>query len=169
MCSYLLLALTFAGLTFLAAGCSAEDKASTIPQEAAAQAIRSRLQSAGFEAEWASFRWRADFFGASVRQATLSVDGPNGSHVQFYRFDEAGQAAEAAAGVSPDGNSVPADGGTAMVSWIGPPHFFRQGRLVVLFAEGDGVHTSDSRDRSVLATLGEVMGPQFAGASLPNE
>jgi len=164
-----ILSLAFLGLAILAAGCGARDKASTIPQETAAEAIRSRLHNAGIEVAWVSFRWRADFFGPSVRQATLSMGGADGSFVQFYRFRDAAQAAEAAAAVSPSGSSVPADGGIAQVSWAGPPHFFRQGRLIALFVEGDGVQPGQPRGPRVLGVLREVMDRQFAGASLPAE
>ena len=164
--SRLLLSLVFLVLLLPAAGCGAGNKAVTIPQENAAQAIWARLESAGFEVEWVSFRWKADFFGPSVRQATLRAGDP-GSYVQFYRFRGAGQAAEAADRVSHDGNSVPTGDGIAMVSWAGRPHFFRQGRLIALFTEGgeDGSDASRSRDRLVLKALREVMGRQFAGDS----
>ena len=164
--SRLLLGVAFLSLTFLATGCGAADKASTIPQETAVEAIRTRIEGAGVEVEWVSFRWNADFFGRSVRQATLSAGGP-GSYVQFYRFRDAEHAAQAAGRVSHDGNSVPTGDGIASVSWSGPPHFFRRGRLIVLFTEGwqDGSAASGSRDRLVLQALREVMGRQFAGDS----
>ncbi len=161
----LLVSLSFLTLLLLAAGCGEVNKASTIPEETTVEAVVSRLRTAWVEVEWASFSWRPDFFGPSVRQASLSVGGPGGSHVQFYRFDEAGQAAEAAAGVSREGNAVPTDRGTAMVSWAGPPHFFREGRLIALFVQGADSDLSGSLDRRVLKALREVMGPQFAGAT----
>jgi len=161
----LLLSLASLVLLFLATGCGSGTKAVPIRQESAAEAIRSRLQSAGVDVAWLSARRRADFFGPSARQATLSVGGPDGSYIQLYRFPEAGQAAEAAAGVSRDGCSVPTGAGIASVSWVGPPHFFRQGRLIALFTEGADSGAGGSRDRLVLKVLREVMGRQFAGAS----
>lgn len=164
--SRLILSLAALVLLFLATGCGSGTKAVPIRRENAAEAIRSRLQSAGVDVAWLAARRRADFFGPSARQATLSVGGPDGSYVQLYRFHKAGQAAEAAAGVSRNGSSVPTGGGIASVSWVGPPHFFRQGRLIALFVEGeDGSDAGGSRDRLVLKVLREVMGRQFAGAS----
>ena len=164
----LLTGLTSLVLLFLAAGCGAENKAATIPQKDAAEAIRSRLESAGVEVAWLTpspGARQSDFFGPDAHLANLSVGGPDGSYVQLYRFPEAGQAAEAAAGVSRDGSSVPTGDGIAQVSWVGPPHFFRKCRLIAVFVEGAGGDAGSARDRLVLEVLRDVLGPQFAGAS----
>ncbi len=52
--------------------------------------------------------------------------------------------------VSPDGGSV----GTSMMSWIGPPHFLKKGRILVLYV---------GSDTKTLDALVSAMGPQFAG------
>ena len=139
------------------------------PQKSAAGTIRSHLQNAGLDVAWLAKSQRADFFGSGARRATLKVGGPDGSLMQLYRFREVEQAAQAAAGVSQDGMSVPLGSGVAQVSWVGPPHFFRQGPLIALFVEGDGARPNGSRDRLVLKVLRGIMGPQFAGAVLPSE
>jgi hypothetical protein len=55
--------------------------------------------------------------------------------------------------VSPDGSSV----GTSMVTWIGTPHFYREGKLIVIYVGGS---------EGVLSVLEAVMGSQFANGSL---
>jgi len=90
-----------------------------------------------------------------VSQPFFSVKGNgiqvNDQDVQVFEFaDEAAAAADAEL-VSPGGSSV----GTTMVSWVGSPHFYRQGRLIVLYV-GD--------DTSTLDLLKELLGSQFAGA-----
>ena len=165
-CSRLLLSLALVVLLLPAAGCGAGTRRSPSRRRMLPRRSRRGSRAPGSKVEWVSFRWKADFFGPSVRQATLSTGGP-GSYVQFYRFREAGQAAEAAGRVSRDGNSVPTGDGTASVSWTGPPHFFHQCRMIALFTEGgqDDSAAGSSRDRLVLKALREVMGRQFAGDS----
>ena len=43
---------------------------------------------------------------------------------------------------------------TSMPMWIAPPHFFKTGRLIVLYV---------GEDQSVLQALVDILGPQFAG------
>jgi hypothetical protein len=153
----------------LVAGCDSATETPPIPQKSAAEAVRSHLQNAGLDVMWLAKSQRSDFFGSGVRRATLRVGGPDGSLMHLYGFREVEQAAQAAAAVSHDGMSVPAGSGVAQVEWVGPPHFFRQGRLIALFVEGDGAQPNGSRDRLVLKVLRGIMGPQFAGAALPSE
>ncbi len=42
----------------------------------------------------------------------------------------------------------------AWFTWVAPPHFFQEGRVLVLYA---------GADQTVLAALTELLGPQFAG------
>jgi hypothetical protein len=59
-------------------------------------------------------------------------------------------AAEADAGkVSPDGSAV----GNTMITWVGPPHFYKAGALIVLYAGSDD---------AVLQPLEKVIGLPFA-------
>lgn len=67
----------------------------------------------------------------------------------FEYADEEAATAEAEL-VAPDGGSV----GTTMITWVATPHFFRQGRLIVLYI-GDG--------EAALEALEAALGPQFAG------
>lgn len=83
----------------------------------------------------------------AVKGQAINVDGAG---VQVFEYADAAAADAEAAGVAPDGGSV----GTTMVSWVAPPHFYKSGRLIVLYV-GD--------EAGVMARLDSVLGPQFAG------
>ena len=92
--------------------------------------------------------------GDGIEQGFFSVTGRlirvGSADVQVFEYASA-QALEADAGqVAPNGGSI----GTAMVTWVASPHFFKSGRVLVLYV-GD-----DSR---VLAWLQTALGEQFAG------
>jgi hypothetical protein len=74
----------------------------------------------------------------------------NGADVQVFVYDTAEAMEAEAAQVAEDGGSI----GTSMVTWMGPPHFYKLGRMIVLYV-GD--------DSTVKALLEGVFGPQFAG------
>ena len=90
----------------------------------------------------------------TVTQPFFSVTGPvitvNGEQVQVYEYPNDDGASADAARISPDGGSV----GNTMVDWIAPPHFYRGGRLIVLYV---GTNTP------VMRILETILGPQFAG------
>ena len=70
--------------------------------------------------------------------------------IQVYQYaNEAGAGADAAL-VDASGSSV----GTSMPFWVDVPHFFRSGKLIVLYV---------GSDESVLSALDALLGPQFAG------
>ena len=74
----------------------------------------------------------------------------NGADVQDFEY-ESDQAMESEASrVAPDGSSI----GTSMVSWMDTPHFYKAGRIIVLYV---------GNDAAVLELLEQVLGPQFAG------
>lgn len=73
-----------------------------------------------------------------------------GEDVQVFQYRSAAQAASQAAAVSADGGTV----GTAKIQWAGAPHFYRTGKLLVLYV---------GEDRRVLKVLQAVLGAQFAG------
>ena len=157
-----------AGLAALAsllllAGCGSTTEAVPIARESIAEALRARLETTGLDVTRLTAS-KSDFFDSGVRRATLRIGGPQGSLVNLYCFRDAGQAADAAAGVSRDGMQVPTGGGVASVEWVGPPHFFRHGGLIAIFCEADGAPPSSSRDRRILTALQSVMGRQFAGS-----
>lgn len=91
---------------------------------------------------------------STVTQPFFAVSGQvitvNGEQIQVYEYPNEDDASADASRISPDGGTV----GNAMVDWIAPPHFYKQGRLIVLYV-GTNV--------SVMHTLETILGPQFAG------
>ncbi len=89
-----------------------------------------------------------------VTQPFFSVQGKiitvNGNDVQVFEYENATAADNEAALVSPDGSSV----GTSMIGWVAPPHFYKAGKLIVLYV---------GESESVIGELASVLGPQFAG------
>ena len=89
-----------------------------------------------------------------VTQPFFSVQGRvitvNGGDVQVFEYENATTADTEAALVSPDGFSV----GASMISWVAPPHFYKAGKLIVLYV-GDS--------ESVIGALEGALGSQFAG------
>ncbi|HKY23331.1 MAG TPA: hypothetical protein VJM31_19095 [Vicinamibacterales bacterium] len=84
------------------------------------------------------------FFSTGARLVTV-----NSGIVSVYEYDNSRDADRDAATVLPDGSSI----GSTMVLWVGPPHFFKNGRLIVLYA-------GDNSD--VLQPLTTVLGAQFS-------
>lgn len=89
-----------------------------------------------------------------VEQPFFSVKGKvialYGDHVQIFEYPGSAEADAQAALVSPDGMTV----GTAKPHWLGTPHFYRKGRLLVLYLGGN---------EKVLKALEARLGRQFAG------
>jgi hypothetical protein len=85
------------------------------------------------------------FFSPEGRAFTVA-----GENVQVFRYPSV-RAAEAEAKKV---NAVGASVGTNSAMWVGPPHFYRKGRLIVLYVGENG---------GVLKALTAVLGPQFAG------
>jgi hypothetical protein len=83
----------------------------------------------------------------SVRGRAIAV---RGEQVQVFEYANAAAAEREAKLVDPSGSSV----GTSMMSWTGPPHFYKGGRLVVLYVGGN---------QDVIRALESALGPQFAG------
>jgi len=77
----------------------------------------------------------------------------NGEDVQTFEFASAEEADTVAETVSADGSSI----GTSMVSWIAPPHFYKAGKLIVIYVGSDS---------DVIDALQEAMGSQFAGGEI---
>ena len=74
----------------------------------------------------------------------------NGDDVQVFEFAAASAADAEASRVAPDGGSI----GTNMVSWIAQPHFYKAGKIIVLYVGNPG---------AVTVLLARVVGAQFAG------
>lgn len=126
--------------------------AKSVPPNASAQTLTvedrasllAALQAAGAKTE-AGDPVMQDFF--SVAGQTVKV---NGADLQVFEYADAAAMEKDAAQVAPNGSSV----GTSMPMWIDKPHFYKAGRLIVLYL---------GTDKTVLDLLNKVIGPQFAG------
>jgi hypothetical protein len=77
----------------------------------------------------------------------------NTGSVTVFEYPSAAAAESDAAKVSPDGSGVIGDRCAALITWVGPPHFYKADQLIVVYA--------GSAD-DVLRPLGEVLGKPFA-------
>lgn len=106
--------------------------------------LLSKLRAAGAKVE----------IVGEVDQPFLSITGTmiklRGEDVQLFQYSSAAQMEAEAKLISRDGNTV----GTKKIHWIGAPHFFKQGRILVLYV-GD--------EKKVEEALETALGPQFAG------
>lgn len=85
------------------------------------------------------------FFDITGKSLTV-----NGDTVQVFEYaDEPAMRAEADT-ISADGSSI----GTSMPSWISDPHFYKAGRIIVLYV---------GTDTGVIDELRQALGAQFAG------
>ena len=73
----------------------------------------------------------------------------NTGTINVFEYGDAAAARLDAARVSPDGSSV----GNTSILWIGPPHFYRNDRLIVIYV---------GHSLEVLQSLEAVLGPPYA-------
>ena len=89
-----------------------------------------------------------------ITQPFFTVTGQTirikGADIQVFEFPNEAEAAVDASVISPDGGST----GTTMITWVASPHFYRAGKIIVLYV-GD--------DSSITALLTSLLGSQFAG------
>ncbi len=89
-----------------------------------------------------------------VVQPFLSVPGQfvsiDGSDVQTFEYDSEKSAKAAVAKIAPDGSTI----GETRIGWVEPPHFFRKGKLLVLYV---------GKNPQVTRALEPVVGHQIAG------
>jgi hypothetical protein len=92
--------------------------------------------------------------GDSLEQPFFSVAGHfvnfNEESLQVFEYASAEAMEHDAALVDPDGGSI----GTTMVSWVGTPHFYKKGQVIVLYI-GD--------NQELLKMFENILGLQFAG------
>jgi predicted small secreted protein len=74
----------------------------------------------------------------------------NGADVQVFEYESRESMEEEASQVMPDGGSI----GRSMVAWMDTPHFYKAGKIIVLYV---------GSDEAVLSLLEKALGPQFAG------
>lgn len=83
----------------------------------------------------------------------LKIDSEN---IQVFDFRNQSEVDEAVASVSADGRSI----GTSTIEWVGTPHFYKRGTLIVIYV-------GDNYELTLL--LESILGPQFAGGTTPPE
>ena len=92
--------------------------------------------------------------GEQISQAFFSPEGSiikvNGADVQVFEYESVEAMESEASQVAPDGGSI----GTSMVHWVDTPHFYKAGRIIVLYV---------GSNEEILGLLEQVLGPQFAG------
>lgn len=91
--------------------------------------------------------------GEKVEQPFFSVAGRalrvNGEAIQVFEYKNAKTGEKEAGQISPEGRPA-----TTMIAWIAPPHFFKSGKLIVLYV---------GEKPDVLKALENALGRQFAG------
>lgn len=92
--------------------------------------------------------------GDTVTQDFFTPQGQiiklNGADIQVFEYESAEAMEAEASQVAPDGGSV----GTSMMMWMDKPHFYKTGRIIVLYVGSDA---------AIKGLLDQVIGPQFAG------
>lgn len=150
-----LVPLSICLLVFVAVGstaCGGKLPASNPPQQAKSHtgpgtdyaSLVDNLRAAGVSVE-PEGEVDQPFF--SVKGTVIKVRGED---VQVFQYSDAAAADTQAALVSLDGSAV----GTTKLHWVGSPHFYRKGKLLVLYV-GD--------NDQVLKALQAVLGRQVAG------
>jgi hypothetical protein len=80
----------------------------------------------------------------SAKGQVITIDGED---VQVFEYRTA-RAAEV------DAQNISGPASTSIAMWIAPPHFFRSGRLIVIYV---------GEAPSVLEALADTLGPEFRG------
>src|SRR5687767_14046128 len=92
--------------------------------------------------------------GEPISQPFFSAEGNiikvNGADVQVFAYENAEEMELESSQIAPDGSS----NATTMITWIDTPHFYKTGRIIVLYV---------GSDQTILSLLENVLGPQFAG------
>ena len=140
--------LVVSALTVSGCGSAPTDGAANASPEPLAvedqASLISALQAAGATVE----------VGEPVTQVFFNPEGNiikvNGADVQVFEYESPKAMENEASQVAPDGGSI----GTSMVNWVDSPHFYKTGRLIVLYI---------GSDETILGLLENALGPQFAG------
>ena len=111
------------------------------------RALASTLQRQGATVTFAEVMLASGHPYFRVRAARYLLNGEN---LQAFEYESADQTASDASRIGPDGTSI----GATQVDWVSDPHFYRSGRLIVLYV---------GRGATILALLQSVLGPQIAG------
>jgi hypothetical protein len=92
--------------------------------------------------------------GEPISQPFFTPEGSivkvNRADVQIFEYESSEEMGNEASPVSSDGGAI----GTSMVNWLDAPHFYKVGRIVVLYVGSDA---------PVLDFLEGALGSQFGG------
>ena len=147
MKSHILLVLLFAVILSACANASTSTPTGTTPEPITVEdkaSLIAALQASGATVET----------GESIIQDFFSPEGSiikvNGADIQVFEYESEEAMESEVSQVAPDGGSV----GTSMMMWMDTPHFYKAGRIIVIYV---------GSDTAVLDLLEQVVGPQFAG------
>ena len=137
-------------LAFLVSGCANNSQAASPTPTTEPLAVEDEVSLiASLEATGATVE-----LGEPISQPFLTPEGSivkvNGADVQVFEYESSEEMGNEASQVSSDGGSI----GTSMVTWMDAPHFYKTGRIIVLYIGSDA---------AVLDLLEGALGPQFAG------
>lgn len=103
--------------------------------------------------------------GSEVELGFFSVQGRNifvnGERIHVFEYDSVALADKDVALVTPDGGMITTTGTITkevLFSWIGTPHYYHKGRLIVVY-----VDVSSGTDLSTRNLIEHILGSQFAG------
>ena len=147
---YPILSVLLLVFTLIASGCGSAPNASAANASPEALMVEDQASLiAALEVAGATVE-----VGEPISQVFFSREGSilkvNGADVQVFEYESAEAMESEASQVAPDGGSI----GTSMVTWMDTPHFYKAGRIIVLYV---------GSDEMVLDLLEKEMGPQFAG------
>jgi len=143
---YFVLFISVIALLIYSVGCAGRDASGPVTDY---DSLVDNLRNAGATVEPAG-EITQPFF--SVKGNAINV---NGEDVQVFEYNSQSTAEAEAALVSPDGSSI----GTSLPFWVAPPHFYKVGRIIVLYV-GENAAITD--------TLENALGAQFAGQQIIN-
>ena len=160
MKSYTLLVLLVI-LTLMVSGCANASTSTSQPSPATSPEPLAAENTGGQTVEdTASLKAALEVAGATVETGdTVSQEffGPagsilkvNGADVQVFEYPSSEAMENEASQVAPDGGSV----GTSMMMWVDTPHFYKAGRIIVLYI---------GSDHAIVDLLEKALGLQFAG------
>lgn len=137
-------------LAFLISGCANTSFAASLAPTAELLAVADKASlTAALEAGGVTVET-----GESGFQPFFTLEGSilkvNGADVQVFEYDTPEEMENEASQVSSDGGSI----GTSMVTWMEAPHFYKAGRIIVLYVGSDAV---------MLDLLEGALGPPLAG------
>jgi hypothetical protein len=137
-------------LAFLVGGCTNNSQAASPAPTTEPLAVENKASLiAALEAAGATVE-----LGEPISQPFFTPEGSivkiNGADVQIFEYESSEEMGNEASQVSSDGGSI----GTSMVTWMDTPHFYKTGRIIVLYVGSDA---------AVLDLLEGALGPQFAG------